>query len=484
MSIKKQLYALKWEKARRRSTRKLDRYYPETGPLRRELYRPHMAFFKAGTGFRERCIMAANRIGKSEGVGGYETCLHLTGLYPSWWEGRVFDRAISAWAAGDTGQTVRDILQFKLLGPPGKEGTGLIPADCIADMKKKAGNVPDAIESVYVKHTSGGVSRLTFKSYDQKRKSFQGVEQDVIWLDEECPVDVYGECCIRTMTTNGMVLLTFTPLMGLTDVVLLYMPGGEIPDGSKPAERFIVRADWDDAPHLNEKEKAELLSTIPPHLRKARSQGIPHLGSGAIYPIPEEEIAVDPFEIPEWWPRVYALDVGWNRTAALWAAWDRESDVVYLYSEYYQGQAEPPIHAHGIKTRGEWIPGVIDPAARGRGQKDGSRLFEDYLGLGLRLNLSENALEGGIYQVWTRLSTGKLKVFRTLQNWFTEYRLYRRDEKGKVVTEGDHLMDDTRYILLSGLDMSETAPPEDDPDAYREEMQRKEHLGRSRVGGY
>jgi phage terminase large subunit-like protein len=482
LSPLKQLYALKWEQARRRSTRKIDQYYPETGPLRRELYAPHMAFFKAGTGFRERCIMAANRIGKSEGVGGYETALHLTGIYPPWWEGRVFNKPVNAWMAGDTGQTVRDILQYKLLGKPGEEGTGLIPGDLIIETKKKAGSVPDAIESVYVRHSSGGVSRGTFKSYDQKRKSFQGTEIDVCWLDEEAPEDIYGECLIRTMTTNGMIMLTFTPLMGLTPVVLQFMPGGEIP--TEQADRFIVRATWDDAPHLSDQDKEDLLASIPPHLKKARSQGIPHLGAGAIYPIPEAEITCDPFEIPVWWPRVYGMDVGWNKTAAVWGAHDRESGVVYLYSEYYQGQAEPPIHAHGILSRGDWIPGVIDPAARGRGQKDGSRLFEDYLDLGLKIDLAENALEGGIYKVWTALSTGKIKVFSTLRNWLTEYRLYRRDEKGKVVKEGDHLMDCTRYIVLSGLNLASIAPEDDDPDAWREEGRSEEHLGRSKVGGY
>ena len=178
------------------------------------------------------------------------------------------------------------------------------------------------------------------------------------------------------------------------------------------------------------------------------------------------------------------MDVGWNRTAAVWGAWDREGDVIYLYSEYYQGQAEPPIHAHGILSRGSWVPGVIDPAARGRGQRDGVRLFEDYLELGLNLELADNALEGGIYKVWTRLSTGKLKVFRTLSNWLTEYRLYRRDEKGKVVTEGDHLMDSTRYMVLTGLSLATLPPPDEDPDEWRDNINREEHLGRSRVGGY
>ncbi|MBF0176513.1 MAG: hypothetical protein HQL63_06660 [Magnetococcales bacterium] len=210
-------------------------------------------------------------------------------------------------------------------------------------------------------------------------------------------------------------------------------------------------ADWNDAPHLTEKDKEELLASIPPHQRAARAKGIPSLGSGAIYPVPEEEIAIDPMDIPSWWPRVFALDVGWQRTAAVWGAWDRETDVLYLYSEHYRGQAEPSIHAAAVRARGVWIPGVIDPAARGRGQKDGESLLQAYRDLGLTMEPADNAVEAGIHAVWERLSSQRLRVFKTMQNWFTEYRLYRRDEQGRIVKEHDHLLDATRYLVLSGL---------------------------------
>ena len=75
---------------RRRNRRKIDFYYPDEGPLRRELYIPHQKFFAAGARYRERLLIAANRIGKSEGVGAYETACHLTGEYPKWWVGRRF----------------------------------------------------------------------------------------------------------------------------------------------------------------------------------------------------------------------------------------------------------------------------------------------------------------------------------------------------------------------------------------------------------
>jgi phage terminase large subunit-like protein len=211
------------ELKRRESMNRIETFYPEEGPLRRELYVKHMEFFAAGRDYRERCMLAANRIGKSEGVGAYEVALHLTGLYPDWWPGRRFEKPVRVWCAGDTGKTVRDIIQLKLLGPPGAFGTGMIRGDLILGTTPKHG-LPDAVETVKVQHKSGGVSLASLKSYDQRRESFQGTEQDIIWLDEEPPMNIYTECLIRTMTTGGMVMCTFTPLMGVSNVVLSFMP--------------------------------------------------------------------------------------------------------------------------------------------------------------------------------------------------------------------------------------------------------------------
>lgn len=433
------------ELERRKSRRKLLTYFPDYGPLRRELYPKHCEFFAAGTSHRERLMLAANRVGKTEGVGGYELTLHLTGQYPPWWAGRRFEQPIRAWAAGDTGKTVREILQYKLLGPVGAWGTGLIPGDSISRIVRGTGGVADTVEIVYVKHASGQDSMLVFKSYDQRREAFQGTEQDVIWLDEEPPQDVYTECLLRTMTNNGMLMLTFTPLLGMSEVVLSFLPGGRL-EATESGSKFVVMATWDDAPHLDESAKAELWKSIPPYQRDARSKGIPQLGSGAIYPVPESDFLTEPFAIPDSWPRGYGMDVGWNYTAAIWGAIDRHTDTLYLYHEYKRSQSEPSIHAHGIKAPGHWIPGFIDPASRGRNQKDGSQLLEDYQALGLHLQIADNGVESGLYSVWDRLSTGRIKVFRNLSAWLTEFRLYRRDDKGKVVKENDHLMDAMRYL--------------------------------------
>lgn len=440
---------------RRRARNKILTYYPDTGPLRRELYPKHLAFFAAGREHRERLMLAANRIGKTEGVGAYELTCHLTGRYPGWWEGRRFTRPIKAWAVGDTSKTLREIIQDKLLGPMGQWGTGMIPGDSILGDPRRRQGVADAVEIVYVAHVSGRHSTLVLKSHDQRREAFQGTEQDVIWLDEEPPLDIYTECLIRTMTTDGLIMLTFTPLLGLSEVVLSFLPGGDLANPKK----FTVTCTWDEVPHLSEAKKAELWERVPPHQRDARSKGIPALGAGAIYPVPESDIVMADFPLAEHWPRAFGFDVGWNRTAAVWGALNRETDTLYLYSEHYRGEAEPSVHAAAIRARGEWITGAIDPAARGRSQVDGRQLVSMYSDLGLRLHDADNSVEAGIYKVWQRLSTGRLKVFGSLQNWLTEFRLYRRDEKGRIVKQQDHLMDATRYLESELPNIARTPKP-------------------------
>jgi phage terminase large subunit-like protein len=221
---KAELIALLEEKANREAGRKLWTYYPDEGPLRRELYAKHMAFFAAGKIHRERAAMAANRVGKTEGIGAYEVTLHLTGLYPDWWEGYRFDRPINCLCGGDTGATTRDILVKKLLGPEEARGTGMIPRDTLHGKPVPAPGIRGHVDYAKIKHVSGGISTLQFRSYDQGREAWQGTERDIVWFDEEPSEPIYTEGLLRTATTRGLVIATFTPLSGLTEVALSFMP--------------------------------------------------------------------------------------------------------------------------------------------------------------------------------------------------------------------------------------------------------------------
>lgn len=240
--------------------------------------------------------------------------------------------------------------------------------------------------------------------------------------------------------------------------------------------RLCVQATWDDVPHLSAKTKEDLLSGMEPHMREARTKGVPMLGAGVIYPVPEGAFVCDPFEIPEYWPRAYGMDVGWNRTAAAWGAWDRGADCVYLYAEHYMGQAAPAVHASAISARGQWIVGAIDPASAGANQLDGRTLRQEYGKLGLNLVDADNSVEAGLHAVYQRLVTGRLKVFSTLRNWLSEFRIYRRDVNGKIVKENDHLMDATRYLIMTGMQVARTSPDFDDEDMDRR------HTGNASTG--
>jgi hypothetical protein len=277
---------------------------------------------------------------------------------------------------------------------------------------------------------------------------------------------------------GGIIMLTFTPLMGLSETVLSFLPDGQFPEDQSQGSKYVVGASWDDVPHLSEAVKSEMLAAMPPHQREARSRGIPLLGAGVIYPVSEETYLIDDMSLPNHWYRAYGMDVGWNRTAAIWGAYDKDNDTWYLYAEHYRGQAEPSIHAAGIRAKGEWIGGVIDPASRGRTQDDGTQLLETYQHLGLRLNVALNGVESGIYKVWEYLSTGRLKICKSLQNFRKELRLYRRDERGNVVKMDDHLCDSARYLLMSGHEVMRQVPTQqEDEQMIRVQMTVGAHGG-------
>lgn len=470
----------------------MEKWFVPGTPFGIENLPKHKAFFDAGKDYGQRLFMAANRSGKTI-AGALEAAFHATGLYPDWWEGIRFDEPTHGWAVGSTARATRDTVQKELMGPIGAWGTGMIPADRIGKIYALAG-VPQGIDVVQVKHVSGGWSTVGFKNYEQPMDAFYGTAQHWVWGDEIMPLNIYNECLVRTMTTSGIIYVTFTPLKGLTPLVVKFCEDADYLAGAKkilglPTQltgeeeeegaidtaksyKAIIQAGWDDAPWLGEKEKEQLLESSEPHLRETRRTGIPSMGSGAVFPVTLDSIVVDPFEIPTHFKKLYALDVGWNRTAAIWGALDPNTDTLYLYDEHYVGEQPPAVHATSIRSRGEWITGMIDPASRGRSQGDGSQLLQTYKDLGLKLLKADNDVEGGVQAVWQRISAGKLKVFSSLHHFAKEYVLYRRDDKGRILKENDHLMDAMRY-LVTGLRNAKSigqivnAPRYSGPTRYR-----------------
>jgi len=406
-------------------------------------YTPHtrqLAFHAAGGQAHERLFLAGNRVGKTL-AGAAEVAFHLSGAYPPWWRGVRFAGPVQAWAASLTREATRDILQATYLGAGHQRGV-IEPVRLVAQRHKGGG----AVDTVSIRHASGGISVLGFKSFDQGRASFQGTARHVLHLDEEPPLEVYQEALLRTLTLQGHVLLTMTPLLGLTPLLRHFLGSS----GQQPvAGKAVVRAGWADALHLNTEAQARLRASLPPHELAAREHGEIRAGKGLVYAVEEAEVAVPRFAIPPHWRRIVGVDFGFVApTAAVWLAHDVATDTVYVTDTYAVSECTPEVHAAAILARGAF-PAVCDPAGQAASQSDGTSLIELYAQAGLNFTRADNTVEHGIMVMLERLRTGRLKVFADLPDWWAEYRTYMRDGKGRVHKHDDHLMDATRYAVMS-----------------------------------
>ena len=429
------------EKARRARCNRLKYYEP---------YPKQAEFHKLGASFRERLFSASNQSGKTFS-GANETAMHLTGHYPSWWEGKRFGRPTVGIAASESAELTRDGVQRLLLGRAGVEtefGTGAIPKDAIIEVRSRSG-VANAIASVTVRHVSGGVSTLLFKSYDQGRTKFQADTVDFVWLDEEPPHDIYMEALTRTNTTLGPVYMTFTPLKGMSQTVMRFMV-------DKMPGTVIVFMGIYDVGHYTKEQADVIVAGYPDHEREARAFGKPVLGSGAVFPVKESDIVVPAFNIPDTWPRICGMDIGWDHpTSAAWLTHDLDQDIVYLYDVYKRSKEVPAVHASAIKSRGAWIP-VAWPHDSLQTQKDTGRPMRDlYIDEGVNM-LPEKAsfedgstgVEAGIQIMLNRMKKGQFKVFSHLEDWLSEFRIYHRKD-GAIVKLMDDAISASRYGVMS-----------------------------------
>jgi phage terminase large subunit-like protein len=420
-----------------------------------ESYKPYSKqkeFHDAGATARQRLLMAANQVGKTWAAG-FELAMHATGIYPDWWQGRRWDRAIVGWASGVTGESTRDNPQRILLGRPGNWGTGALPKASLVDTSSSRG-LADAVDTIRVRHQSGEISTIQLKSYEKGREKWQGETLDFVWFDEEPPADIYTEGLTRTNATNGMTLITFTPLLGMTEVVRRFLL-------EKPAGTHVTTMTIEDAEHYTPEQRQAIIATYPEYERAARTQGIPQLGSGRVFPISEGEIACQSFPIPEHWPQICGLDFGWDHpSAAARLAWDRDSDCLYVTATHRAREQTPAMFSAAVKPWGakpdgsQWLPWGWPHDGLQHDKGSGEQLAAQYRLQGLRLlpqratfEDGSNGVEAGITEMLERMQTGRLKVFHHLRDWFEEFSLYHRKD-GLIVKENDDILSATRYAIM------------------------------------
>jgi phage terminase large subunit-like protein len=412
-------------------------------------YAKQTEFHEAGSRFRERLFMAGNQLGKTW-AGAFEVAMHATGIYPDWWTGRRFPYATRGMVGSESAELTRKGVQRLLLGPPEireEWGTGAIPFSCLRDTSMRQG-VADAVASVVVRHVCGEDSVIQFNSYDQGRTKWQADTVDYVWFDEEPPLPIYSEGLTRTNATNGLVFVTFTPLLGMSEVVKRFLL-------EKPESSTVTTMTIDDAEHYTQEQRDAIIASYPEHEREARAKGIPILGSGRVFPIAEDAIKVTAFAIPPHWPRVVGLDFGIDHpTAVVWLAWDRDNDVLYVTDCYRVKDQSIVIHAAGIKARGDWVPVAWPHDGLQRDKGSGEQLAAQYKAQGLNMMKDRatfedgsNGVEAGVAEMLARMQTHRLRVFAHLEDWFEEFRLYHRKD-GMIVKMTDDLLSATRYAMM------------------------------------
>lgn len=425
-------------------------------------YQPYFKqelFHAAGRDYRERLLRAGNQNGKTF-AGGMEVAYHCTGLYPDWWQGfRTENPNPVIWASSDTGETTRDNPQRAVLGIVGEFGTGSIPRHCILASKPARGIV-DLLDYAKIQHhdqhgNPDGITTLRFKYYEQGRQRWQGPPVDFIWFDEEPPQAIYSEGLARTIATGGHSMLTFTPLLGMTYVIRVFLrdPGPNRHDTNMTIE---------DALHISEEKRKIAIASFKDYERDARSQGVPILGSGRIFPVDEKNLKYDPQTLangpgvfPGHFVHLGAIDFGWDHpTAAVHLVWDRDDDVVYVSQAYKRKEASILEHCGALRPWGDWLPWAWPHDGLQHDKGSGETLADQYNTHGLRMmddratfEEGGNGVEAGIMDMLDRMQTGRLRVANHLEDWFDEFRLYHRKD-GKVEKVYDDLLSATRYGIM------------------------------------
>ena len=428
--------------------------------LRLNKYQPYpwqKDFHAAGKDYPERMLMAANRVGKTISAG-CECAFHLTGEYPEWWVGKRFLKPTLVWTGSPTNETSRDIVQAELLGGLGEKlGTGWVPrAKLVGTPQTRQAGVKSVVDSFNVRHASGGLSTCNLKTYEMGWQKWQGTAPHVVWLDEE-PNDymIYSEAQTRILTSKGVILVTFTPLLGVTDLVQHFQEGGP--------GIYLKGASWNDAPHLSNEDKERLRLSYRAHERKARTEGIPMMGEGAVFPIDDDDITVQPFKIPDHWARGKGCDFGINHPAAgNECAWDRDQDVIYLIDCYRKANETAPYHAAWFNKSHREIPVSWPHDGMNREKSGGRTIADGYRAHGVNM-LSKSARypkvpgedeKGGgqpvepiVDEVLERMQTGRFKAFAHLNEFFEEKRSYHRKD-GLIVPKRDDILKSIFYNVM------------------------------------
>lgn len=414
-------------------------------------------FHLLGSAYTQRMLMAPTQSGKTMSAAA-EVAMHLTGRYPDWWEGKRYPLPVTAWAMGVDYKQLRRAGQRLLLGEH-EIGTGMIPADCIVGHAMMQG-APGNYDFVRVKHTSGMIATLYFKTYEQGRASLQGDTIDIVWMDEEPEKeDLFDEIVGRTIVRGGILFITYTPLLGETNMTNLFYN-----EQTREKHRTIVQVGADEVPHMTRialeaghpTASAYLKTQYSPHQWRARIDGMPALGKGAVFPFLETQFVISPLQLPAHTRWIAGMDYGISHpTTFIIMAWVPDDDMTYFVNEYCEANKSVAQNASWINRnypniRIAWPHDMNNREGAG---KSGAIQYTDESCNMLPMHAQydderKNGQEDSVWEFYQGIENGSLKVFNTCQKLLTEMRSYHRDDKNKIVPKKDDVISAARYALM------------------------------------
>ena len=285
-------------------------------------------------------------------------------------------------------------------------------------------------------------------SAESGREKFQGAAVSLCILDEEHPRGIFDECMLRTVDNRGRVVLTMTPLKGIT----------------WPHETFFEKQTTGyssysisglDNPYISSVKLVRAIGHMSNEAKRSRLFGEFVNQQGLVYPEFQRSVHItEAIDIPEDWARYRAIDFGTkNPFACLWLAWDHNDDCLHVYREYYATERTTLENGHYINglSKGErydWS--VADPESR-----DGRLTLARECAIETRAAPKHIGVTETINWVKERLALDvegrpHLYIHKSCKNIIKEFRLYRWADgrgKDKPIKANDHALDALRYAV-------------------------------------
>ena len=394
-----------------------------------------------------RAIFGGNRSGKTE-AGGAETA--LTSTQSQRYRPRPLRKDVKILVGSESNEYNRDIIVPKL--------RKWIPSSHIIKETRIQRGFVD-----FWNLRDGGV--IKFKNYEQEADKWAVDDYDLIWLDEQPPHDIWKECLLRIIDRSGSIVLTMTPVKGMTWVY----PEVWEKSGTNKIECFMM--DMDLNPYLSKEDKDFVLANLTVEERKIRKEGKFIALHGLVIPQYGEKHYIEPFDIPSDWRKIVTVDPHLAKpTSVLWGCiagysykgFNRGDR--FAYRELIKDGITPDIVAAILvaNNRERIFARIGDPALNMKDNITGVNPFDEFAVHGFPLIAANKKVESGIYAIRNLLDQmpPALYVFRTCPtlNWQLKHYMFSdvaSDESKpyseKIKKREDHMVDNLRYFVNSGI---------------------------------